>query len=129
MCPGRVSGTVPGHRGYRGCVLLPLSYARKPGHIHSDEGKSADARQTVAMRTGGFLTRGQRRLAWVGFGALAAEAPAIAAWARDDSWLLSVTVAGLVAVVIIADDAERRRGAAVESDPDPEIPRERDPNR
>ena len=71
------------------------------------------------MRSGGFLSRGQRRLAWVGFGALAAEAPAMAAWARDDSWLLSVTVAGLVAVVIIADDAERRRTARVEPTPEP----------
>jgi hypothetical protein len=72
------------------------------------------------MRSGGFLSRGQRRLAWIGFGALAAEAPATAAWARDDSWLLSVTVAGLVAVVIIADDVEWRRGAHVEPDPDPD---------
>jgi hypothetical protein len=72
------------------------------------------------MRSGGFLSRGQRRLAWIGFGALAAEAPAVAAWARDDSWLLSVTVAGLVAVVIIADDAERRPGARVETRPDPD---------
>jgi hypothetical protein len=69
------------------------------------------------MQRTGFLSRRQRRLAWAGFVTLAAEAPAMAAWVRDDSWMLSVTVAALVAVVIIADDTERRRAASVKPDP------------
>ena len=34
----------------------------------------------------------------------------------DDSWLLSVTVSGLVAMVIIADDTARRRSATPDTD-------------
>ncbi len=57
----------------------------------------------------GFLNRGQRRLAWVGFLALGANAP-FAAWlAPDASWLFNVVVAGLVAVVLLADEAESAR--------------------
>lgn len=56
----------------------------------------------------GFLTKRQRRLAWVGFLLAALNAP-VAAWlVADASWLFSVCVALMVATVIIADDSMRR---------------------
>ncbi|MGE5826938.1 MAG: hypothetical protein ACM30G_01055 [Micromonosporaceae bacterium] len=65
------------------------------------------------MRGGtGFLSRRGRVWAWLGFLVMAAYAPVTAVLATDDSWLLSVTVAALVGVVIVADDTERRRWAA-----------------
>jgi hypothetical protein len=64
----------------------------------------------------GFLSRGQRRWSWAGFVALSAHRPAAAWLLPADSWLLSVTVAGLVAMVIIADDVERRRRATADAD-------------
>jgi hypothetical protein len=64
------------------------------------------------MRGGiGFLGRRGRLWAWLGFMVMAAYAPVMALVAPDDSWLLSVTVAALVGVVIVADDTERRRFA------------------
>jgi membrane protein implicated in regulation of membrane protease activity len=68
------------------------------------------------VREVGFLSRRQRRLAWVGFGALAVHAPLMAWLVPDDTWLLSVTVSGLVAMVIIADDTQRRDSATPDTD-------------
>ncbi|MEV0808014.1 hypothetical protein [Micromonospora sp. NPDC050200] len=59
----------------------------------------------------GFLTTRQRRLAWFGFLLAAAQAPVAAKLVSDDSWLFSLCVALMVATVIIADDASRRRPA------------------
>ena len=57
----------------------------------------------------GFLSRGQRRLAWVGFLLLAINAPIAARLIPDESWLFNIVVAALVAVVLIADEAESAR--------------------
>ncbi|MFI5839034.1 hypothetical protein ACIA8K_04870 [Catenuloplanes sp. NPDC051500] len=57
----------------------------------------------------GFLTSRQRRIAWIGFVIAALHAPVSASLTTDASWLFAVVVAMLVAVVIIADDSERRR--------------------
>ncbi|BCL16813.1 MULTISPECIES: hypothetical protein [Micromonospora] len=62
-----------------------------------------------------FLTDRQRRLAWLGFLLAALQAPVSAALVSDDSWLFSLCVAMLVATVIIADDAGRRRPADARS--------------
>jgi hypothetical protein len=62
--------------------------------------------------TPGFLTVRQRRLAWLGFLLLAVQAPLSARLLPDDSWMFSVVVSVLVAVVILADDAMRRQAAA-----------------
>jgi hypothetical protein len=62
------------------------------------------------MRGGiGILSRRGRLWAWLGFVVMAAYAPVMAILATDDSWLLSITVAVVVGVVIVADDTERRR--------------------
>jgi len=42
---------------------------------------------------------------------LALYAPLTAMLMPDDSWLLSITVAAMVGVVLVADDNERRRYA------------------
>jgi hypothetical protein len=60
----------------------------------------------------GILGRRQRILAWIGFLALAAHAPLVAFVKPGDDWLLSVTVAAIVAFVIVIDDHERRRATA-----------------
>ncbi|ROO59406.1 hypothetical protein EDC02_1204 [Micromonospora sp. Llam0] len=57
----------------------------------------------------GFLTPRQRRWAWLGFLLTAIQAPVSAYLLPDGSWLFSVCVALMVATVIIADDAARRR--------------------
>jgi len=57
----------------------------------------------------GFLSRVQRRWMWIGFTVLAVYAPFAARITEDASWLLSVTVAGMLAVVLVADDTESRR--------------------
>lgn len=62
-----------------------------------------------APQATGFLTPRQRRLAWLGFVLLAMQAPAAAKLLPDDSWLFSIVVALMVATVIMADDAMRRR--------------------
>lgn len=59
----------------------------------------------------GFLTVRQRRLAWLGFLLAALQAPVSARVLADGSWLFSVCVALMVATVILADDARRRRPA------------------
>jgi hypothetical protein len=59
----------------------------------------------------GIFGRKQRRWAWIGFLLLALHAPIVALLLPDDSWLLSVTVASLVAFVIIVDDVERGKVA------------------
>jgi len=61
------------------------------------------------MRSAGFLSEPQRRLAWVGFMLAAFQAPLAAALIDDASWLFAVVVAGVVATVILIDDAQRRR--------------------
>jgi hypothetical protein len=57
----------------------------------------------------GLLSRRQRLLAWLAFFALAVQAPFSARLLPDASWLFSLVVAGMVAVLILADDVERRR--------------------
>jgi hypothetical protein len=66
------------------------------------------------MRSAGFLSEGQRRLAWVGFLLAAFQAPLAAKFVDDASWLFAVVVALVVATVILADDAQRRRPEPVE---------------
>jgi hypothetical protein len=66
------------------------------------------------MRSAGFLSESQRRYAWVGFLLAAFQAPAAAKLVDDASWLFAVIVAMVVATVIIADDAARRRPEPVE---------------
>ncbi|PWU44932.1 hypothetical protein DLE60_33250 [Micromonospora globispora] len=63
----------------------------------------------------GILTPRQRRLAWLGFLLAAIQAPVAAKLVADDSWLFSLCVALMVATVIIADDATRRRPAGARS--------------
>jgi len=60
----------------------------------------------------GVLSGRQRVLAWVGFLVMAAYAPVMAYVMPDDTWLLSVTVAAIVAFVILIDDRERHRRPA-----------------
>lgn len=61
------------------------------------------------MRSAGFLSERQRRLAWVGFLLASFQAPLAASLIDDASWLFAVVVALVVATVILADDNERRR--------------------
>jgi hypothetical protein len=61
------------------------------------------------MRSAGFLSERQRRLAWVGFLLAAFQAPLAARIIDDASWLFAVVVALVVATVILADDVARRR--------------------
>lgn len=67
-------------------------------------------RQTGAVRTG-ILRPRQRRLAWVGLLLLAAYAPVVAWLWPDDTWLMPLTVAGLIGYVLIVDDVLRHRAA------------------
>jgi hypothetical protein len=62
-----------------------------------------------------FLSDRQRRLAWLGFLLAAVQAPVAARLVSDDSWLFSLCVALMVATVIVADDAARRRPADARS--------------
>jgi hypothetical protein len=61
-------------------------------------------------RSGLFSVR-QRRWAWFGFLLTALQAPVAAQVLPDASWLFSIVVAVMVATVILADDAMRRRPA------------------
>ena len=61
------------------------------------------------MRSAGFLSDRQRRFAWLGFLLAAFQAPLAAKVINDASWLFAVVVALVVATVILADDAQRRR--------------------
>ncbi|MEV6301609.1 hypothetical protein AB0M02_19525 [Actinoplanes sp. NPDC051861] len=61
------------------------------------------------MRSAGFLSERQRRLAWLGFLLAAFQAPLAAKLIDDASWFFAVVVSLVVATVIIADDAQRRR--------------------
>jgi len=65
------------------------------------------------MRSG-FLSERQRRFAWLGFFLAAFQAPMAAKLVDDASWLFAVVVALLVATVIVADDAIRRRPTPIE---------------
>ncbi|MEU8813211.1 hypothetical protein [Actinoplanes sp. NPDC048796] len=66
------------------------------------------------MRSAGFLTDRQRQLAWLGFLLAAFQAPLAAKLIDDASWLFAVVVALVVATVILADDAQRRRPVTAE---------------
>jgi hypothetical protein len=66
------------------------------------------------MRSAGFLSERQRRLAWVGFLLAAFQAPLAARIINDASWLFAVVVALVVATVILADDVTRRRPEPIE---------------
>jgi hypothetical protein len=66
------------------------------------------------MRSAGFLSARQRRLAWVGFLLAAFQAPLAARIINDASWLFAVVVALVVATVILADDVTRRRPEPIE---------------
>ncbi|MEE6262000.1 hypothetical protein [Plantactinospora sonchi] len=57
----------------------------------------------------GFLSARHRRLAWLGFVLSALQAPVSARLVDDGSWLFSLCVSLMVATVILADDALRRR--------------------
>jgi hypothetical protein len=57
------------------------------------------------------LLGARRRLAWVGFLLLAGNAPVMAWFSRDDSWLFPLAVAAMVGYAIIVDDHLRRRAA------------------
>jgi hypothetical protein len=73
------------------------------------EGDASRSGKTVRMRSDGFLSERQRRFAWLGFLLAAFQAPLAAKVVNDASWLFAVVVALVVATVIIADDAARRR--------------------
>jgi hypothetical protein len=66
------------------------------------------------MRSAGFLSERQRRLAWLGFLLAAVQAPMAAKVIDDASWLFAVVVALCVATVILADDVHRRRPEPIE---------------
>ena len=70
--------------------------------------------QTVRMRSAGFLSARQRRLAWLGFLLAAFQAPMAAKIIDDASWLFAAVVAAVVATVILLDDAQRRRPEPIE---------------
>ncbi|MFC7533659.1 hypothetical protein [Actinoplanes sp. GCM10030250] len=61
------------------------------------------------MRSAGFLSERQRRLAWLGFFLASFQAPLAAKLIDDASWFFAVVVALVVATVIVADDAQRRQ--------------------
>jgi hypothetical protein len=81
-------------------------------------GRSCDETLRVPKTGVGVLGRRQRRWAWIGFVAMASYAPLVA-YALNaplveygmpaDTWMLSITVAGLIAFVLIVDDIERRK--------------------
>ncbi|MEU1586730.1 hypothetical protein [Micromonospora sp. NPDC005710] len=64
----------------------------------------------------GILSPRQRQVAWIGFLLAALQAPVSAWLVSDESWLFSLCVALMVATVIIADDAARRRPADATTD-------------
>jgi uncharacterized membrane protein YeaQ/YmgE (transglycosylase-associated protein family) len=66
------------------------------------------------MRSAGFLSERQRRLAWVGFLLAAFQAPLAARIIDDASWLFALVVALVGATVILADDVTRRRPEPIE---------------
>ena len=76
------------------------------------DGEGPESGKTSRMRSAGFLSERQRRLAWVGFLLAAFQAPLAASLIDDASWFFAVVVALLVATVIIADDTQRRRRTA-----------------
>jgi hypothetical protein len=65
----------------------------------------------------GFLSTRHRRWAWCGFLLAALQAPLAAILVDDASWLFSLCVAGMVATIIVADDARRHRPAAARRGP------------
>lgn len=73
------------------------------------DGEPPESGNTSRMRSVGFLSERQRRVAWVAFLLAAFQAPLAASLIADASWFFAVVVSLLVATVIIADDAQRRR--------------------
>ena len=63
------------------------------------------------MREIGLMSRRQRLLSWIGLVALSAQAPVAARLLPDDSWLFSLVVAAMLAVLILADDRARHAPA------------------
>ena len=61
--------------------------------------------------TNSILTVSQRRFAWLGFLAIAVQAPISARLLHDDSWLLSILVGMMIGTLILVDDAQRRQPA------------------
>jgi hypothetical protein len=79
----------------------------------TDEPAQVQIAETCPVREQqGILTKRQRVWAWIGFLLMAVNGPVVAMAISDDSWLLSVTVAAIVAFVIIIDDTQRRRARA-----------------
>lgn|GEM_PF-1448707 len=75
-----------------------------------DDGTRAGSDETFRVRREmGVLGPRRRRLAWLAFVTLALHAPFVAHSLPDDTWMLSVAVAGLVAFVILVDDIQRRK--------------------
>ncbi|HZO63781.1 MAG TPA: hypothetical protein VFB74_02150 [Kribbellaceae bacterium] len=64
------------------------------------------------MQETGFLTRRQRRWAWLGFLATAVNAPVAARFLDDASWLFCACVSAMVAFLLLIDDRTRRMGTA-----------------
>ncbi|HEY2947117.1 MAG TPA: hypothetical protein VGJ53_01760 [Micromonosporaceae bacterium] len=60
------------------------------------------------MRHRGILSRRQRHWAWAGFVMTASQAPLSAHFVSDASWLFSLVVAGMVGVLLAADESARR---------------------
>jgi hypothetical protein len=106
-------------------VVAPTRTDCRQDDVRSDDGIRAIFVDTFRVQKDvGVLGRNQRRLAWIAFLALALYAPVVAyalnvplvAYTMPpDTWMLSVTVAGLVAFVIIVDDVKRRRSAQLPS--------------
>jgi len=82
--------------------------AEEPGR--SDDGTRAGSGEAFRVRREmGVLGPRQRRLAWLAFVTLALHAPFVAYSLPDDTWMLSIVVACMVAFVIVVDDIERRK--------------------
>ena len=69
------------------------------------------------MRSAGFLSDGQRRLAWVGFLLAAFQAPLAANLIDDASWLFAVVVAlaGLLCLPAALAEGTTQQVASVEN--------------
>lgn len=99
MCPCRPESATGRSDGY----LLATDWLTAP--------QPPPGRLSQMRRGSGFLNPRQRRLAWFGFIAAALQVPVSAHLLSDASWLFSLCVSLLVATVIVADDADRRRPA------------------
>ncbi len=67
-------------------------------------------RRAKSLTGTGISNVRQRRWAWLAFALLALNAPVTAfAFPDDDTWAMSIAVAGLVAYLLVVDDVLRRR--------------------